>query len=145
MSPLYPTRACGFRHTPAPVRTQHSELSEFLSEWTFIHTPGHTPGYTSLFRNADRVLIAGDAVWTTKPESFFDAAIAQPPEMRGPPAYLTPDRGAAIQSIRKLTELDPAILATGRGKPLLGGVSGRLRGLASEPDTSTTGVRQKSA
>jgi hypothetical protein len=39
--------------------------------------------------------------------------------MRGPPAYLPPDRSAAIQSIRKLTELDPAILATGRGKPLL--------------------------
>jgi glyoxylase-like metal-dependent hydrolase (beta-lactamase superfamily II) len=30
--------------------------------WTWIPTPGHTAGHVSLFRAADRVLIAGDAI-----------------------------------------------------------------------------------
>ena len=35
-------------------------------EWKYIHTPGHTPGHVSLFREKDKVLIAGDAFVTTK-------------------------------------------------------------------------------
>src|SRR5206468_1210370 len=40
-----------------------------LDEWKYIHTPGHSPGHISLFRECDKVLIAGDAIVTTKSES----------------------------------------------------------------------------
>jgi len=29
--------------------------------WRWLHTPGHTAGHVSLFREGDRVLLAGDA------------------------------------------------------------------------------------
>ena len=37
-----------------------------LPDWQVIPTPGHTPGHLALFREADRALIAGDAVWAWK-------------------------------------------------------------------------------
>ena len=33
--------------------------------WRWIHTPGHSVGHISLWREADRALIAGDAIVTT--------------------------------------------------------------------------------
>ena len=62
--------------------------------WRWIHTPGHTPGHISLWRAADRTLIAGDAVITTRQESAF-AVLTQAPELHGPPMYYTPDWAAA--------------------------------------------------
>jgi glyoxylase-like metal-dependent hydrolase (beta-lactamase superfamily II) len=85
-----------------------------------MHTPGHTPGHVSFFRPQDRTLIAGDAFCTTKPESFFEAALAQQPELHGPPAYFTQDWGQARQSIQRLAGLEPLIVAPGHGKPLAG-------------------------
>ena len=37
--------------------------------WRWLHTPGHSPGHVSLWRESDRVLIAGDAFVATKSES----------------------------------------------------------------------------
>lgn len=91
-----------------------------MPEWQVIHTPGHTPGHVSLFRPTDRTLLVGDAFCTTKPESFFDAAVMQPPELHGPPAYFTSDFAAAARSIRRLAALQPTVLAPGHGKPLAG-------------------------
>jgi glyoxylase-like metal-dependent hydrolase (beta-lactamase superfamily II) len=91
-----------------------------LNEWRVIHTPGHTPGHVSLFRPADRALIVGDAFCTTKPESFFDAAICEPPELHGPPAYFTSDWASAQRSVRRLVSLRPDILIPGHGRPLAG-------------------------
>jgi glyoxylase-like metal-dependent hydrolase (beta-lactamase superfamily II) len=88
-------------------------------EWRWIHTPGHTDGHISLFRDADRVLIAGDAFVTTKQESFLAVAM-QTPELHGPPAYFTTDWDAARDSVRRLAELRPARVGTGHGKPLAG-------------------------
>ena len=85
-----------------------------------MHTPGHTPGHVSLFRPSDRTLLVGDAFCTTKPESFFEAAIAQNPELHGPPSYFTSDWDAARISVQQLASLEPNILAPGHGKPLAG-------------------------
>jgi glyoxylase-like metal-dependent hydrolase (beta-lactamase superfamily II) len=82
--------------------------------WRYIFTPGHTAGHISLFREQDRVLIAGDAVVTTKQESAL-AVIAQREELHGPPAYYTQDWKAAADSVRKLAALEPEVLATGHG------------------------------
>jgi glyoxylase-like metal-dependent hydrolase (beta-lactamase superfamily II) len=87
--------------------------------WRWIHTPGHTAGHVSFFRDSDRLLIAGDAVVTTKQESAI-AVLTQRPELHGPPMYYTQDWGAARASAAALAALDPAILATGHGPPMRG-------------------------
>ena len=117
LSPLYP-------RGPIDLSDRLCEYSDTsfspMPGWTVIHTPGHTPGHVSFFREADRCLIVGDAFCTTKPESFFDAAITQQPELHGPPAYFTSDWNAARESVQRLAEMEPAIVAPGHGQPLRG-------------------------
>jgi glyoxylase-like metal-dependent hydrolase (beta-lactamase superfamily II) len=90
-----------------------------LPSWRWIHTPGHTPGHISLFRDEDRVLIAGDAFVTTRQESVFSVA-TQRVELNGPPRYYTSDWEAAKLSVQRLADLEPAVFATGHGLPLSG-------------------------
>ena len=90
-----------------------------LPEWEVIETPGHTPGHISLFRENDRVLIAGDAFVTTKQESAY-YALSQKKKLSGPPKYFTPDWEAAEASVRRLSALQPRTAATGHGKPMYG-------------------------
>jgi glyoxylase-like metal-dependent hydrolase (beta-lactamase superfamily II) len=118
LSPMYPR---GPIDLGARLRLFSSggELNE-LPNWQVIHSPGHTPGHVSFFRPADNTLLVGDAFCTTKPESFFDAAVSQPPELHGPPAYFTSDPAQAAQSIRALSALRPRVLAPGHGRPLAG-------------------------
>lgn len=87
--------------------------------WRWFETPGHSPGHVSLFRSRDRVLIAGDAVVTTKQESML-AAITQRPEMHGPPRYFTADWQRARDSVNRIALLEPEVLATGHGRPMRG-------------------------
>lgn len=76
-------------------------------------------------------LLPADAFCTTKQESFFDAAIAQPPELHGPPAYFTWDWDLARESVQFLATLDPLVIAPGHGKPITGVNTGKaLRELA---------------
>jgi len=91
-----------------------------VAGWEIIPTPGHTPGHISLFRSSDMALLVGDAFCTTKPESFFEVALAQLPELHGPPAYFTADPQQAARSIRLLANLHPRIIAPGHGRPLAG-------------------------
>ena len=103
-----------------------------LPGWEVLHTPGHTPGHCSLYQASDRTLLVGDAFCTTKPESFFEAAVAQAPELHGPPSYFTSDWAAAQESVEKLSSLDVAVVAPGHGKPLAGADLGaELRQLAA--------------
>ena len=99
--------------------TEGAEL-EVMPGWTLLHTPGHTPGHVSFYREEDGTLLVGDAFCTTKPESFFEAALAQHVELHGPPAYFTSDWDAAKASVRKLAALEPRVVAPGHGKPLTG-------------------------
>jgi glyoxylase-like metal-dependent hydrolase (beta-lactamase superfamily II) len=90
-----------------------------LGEWKYIHTPGHAPGHISLFREADKVLIAGDAVVTTKAESAL-YALSYMKELSGPPKYFTCNWASAKISVLKLAALDPEVIATGHGAPMRG-------------------------
>jgi hypothetical protein len=101
-----------------------------MDGWRWVHTPGHTAGHVSFFRDADRALIAGDAVVTTKQESAL-AVLAQRPELHGPPMYFTQDWAASATSARTLAELDPQLVATGHGPPMRGAAAAAaLRDLA---------------
>jgi glyoxylase-like metal-dependent hydrolase (beta-lactamase superfamily II) len=90
-----------------------------LHGWRWLHTPGHTGGHVSLFRDDDRVLIAGDAFVTVQQESLY-AVARQKDEVHGPPAYFTPDWVAARASVELLAGLEPQLAATGHGTPMTG-------------------------
>ncbi|WP_041671052.1 MBL fold metallo-hydrolase [Cereibacter sphaeroides] len=116
-APLYPTG-------PADVGARLSDLPADgtvpgLSGWRWIATPGHAPGHVSLWRAADRVLLAGDAVVTVRQEEAY-AVARQRPELHGPPAYFTPDWEEARASARRLAALAPEVLLSGHGVPLGG-------------------------
>ncbi|HET9086111.1 MAG TPA: MBL fold metallo-hydrolase [Acidobacteriaceae bacterium] len=135
LSPLYPRGPVNLgtrlRRLPA-TEFDPSTLPE-LPGWEILHTPGHTPGHVSFFRRQDKTLLVGDAFCTTRPESFFDAAVVQQPELHGPPSYFTSDWSAARQSVQLLAGLDPAIIAPGHGRPLAGEtVADALRKLAKD-------------
>lgn len=121
LSPIYPRGPVdlGNRLRLFSATGDGEEIGE-LPGWQVLHTPGHTPGHVSFFRPSDLMLIVGDAFCTTKPESFFDAAITQPAELHGPPAYFTADPRQAARSIRRLAALHPRVLAPGHGRPLAG-------------------------
>lgn len=90
-----------------------------LPGWRWIFTPGHTDGHVAFWREADGVLIAGDAFVTTNQESAF-AAVLQEPVLQGPPAYFTTDWIAAEKSVQALAALEPEIVVTGHGRAMRG-------------------------
>ncbi|THU35865.1 MBL fold metallo-hydrolase [Niastella caeni] len=91
----------------------------FLPDWKYIHTPGHSPGHISLFRKRDKVLLAGDAVVTTRQESVW-SVMMQTRVLTGPPRYFTCDWKAAARSVKALAALEPETVATGHGQPMKG-------------------------
>lgn len=117
VAPMYPNKAIdlGSRIQPLPEDGSVPGLSEF--KW--LPTPGHSPGHISLFRERDRVLVAGDAVITVKQESAL-AVIGQEKELHGPPMYFTPDWDLARESVRRLSSLNPGVLITGHGVSMRG-------------------------
>jgi glyoxylase-like metal-dependent hydrolase (beta-lactamase superfamily II) len=117
LSPLYPTRPVNVGARLKPLRDDHSVPG--MPCWKWLHTPGHSPGHVSLWREADRFLIVGDAFVTTKQESVY-SAVTQAPEMHGPPMYFTPDWTSARQSVRRLAALAPETVVTGHGQAMRG-------------------------
>jgi glyoxylase-like metal-dependent hydrolase (beta-lactamase superfamily II) len=117
LSPLFPT-------SPVDVSAHLRDLPPdasvpFMPGFRWIHTPGHAPGHVSLWRERDRLLIAGDAVITTAQESAY-ASVTQAPEMHGPPMYFTPDWIAARMSVRAIDALSPETVITGHGAAMRG-------------------------
>jgi glyoxylase-like metal-dependent hydrolase (beta-lactamase superfamily II) len=90
-----------------------------LSGWNWLHTPGHTPGHISLFREADRLLIAGDAIVSVKQESLW-SVLLQDKQLHGPPAYFTTNWQEAHRSVQQIRHLEPKMAVTGHGHVLSG-------------------------
>ena len=120
LSPLYPKDPIDLSAHLRALPLGAGESVAVLDGWQVLHTPGHTPGHVSFFRTVDRTLIVGDAFCSTKPESFFEAAVVQQAELHGPPAYFTSDWAAARVSVMKLAALEPRTVALGHGRPLSG-------------------------
>lgn len=117
LSPLFP-------RGPVDVSERLQMLAEDglvpgMPGWRWLHTPGHTPGHVSLWNEERRLLVAGDAFITTRQESAY-AALAQVPEMHGPPMYFTQNWEQARASVEKLAALEPEIVITGHGRAMQG-------------------------
>ena len=80
-----------------------------------IHTPGHTPGSISLFSAEKKLLIVGDMLNNRHRDII-------------PPARLiSSDFPQAIDSVKRLAQLDFDTLFCGHGRPIVGGASDRVR------------------
>ncbi len=132
LSPLFP-------RSPVDVKARLRPLPEDgsvpeMPGWRWVHTPGHSVGQVSLWREADRSLIAGDAFVTTAQESAYAAAV-QEPELHGPPKYFTHDWQAARASVARLAALEPELVITGHGRAMRGpAMREALRTLARDFD-----------
>jgi glyoxylase-like metal-dependent hydrolase (beta-lactamase superfamily II) len=93
------------------------EMPAQISDWECIYTPGHTPGHVALFRRGDGALIAGDAVTTMNLDSLFGTLLRRP-ELCRPPVPATTNWQLAHESVRKLAELRPSLIAAGHGPPM---------------------------
>jgi glyoxylase-like metal-dependent hydrolase (beta-lactamase superfamily II) len=146
LAPIYPRGPIdlGSRLRALPFGEMSPIEVPDLPGWQILHTPGHTPGHVSFFRPEDKTLMVGDAFCTTKPESFFEAALAQQVEIHGPPAYFTSDWESARKSVQRLAELRPAVVAPGHGKPLGGrDVAEALRALAANFDRLAVPAKER--
>ena len=70
------------------------EVLPYCGGLVVINTPGHTPGHISLYHQASKTLIAGDAL------TVVDT------HLRGPDPHATLDMGMAIDSLHRLAEYD---------------------------------------
>ncbi|CAN5752948.1 MBL fold metallo-hydrolase [soil metagenome] len=116
MSRAFPRGATNVTNYLVPVS---DDPLPFAAEWQVLHTPGHTAGHVSLWREKDRVLIAGDALATMNQESWT-TTITMPRELRWPPAPMTTDWDAATASIQRLAALRPHTVVAGHGLPIVG-------------------------
>ena len=88
--------------------------------WRWLHTPGHTPGHVSLLRESDGVLLAGDALATMDLDSW-SAYLTRRRGFNRPSPPFTCDWATTRDSIGKLADLRPAVVAAGHGLPISGG------------------------
>lgn len=90
-----------------------------LPGWRWLATPGHTPGHVSLYRADDGVLLAGDAFATMDLDSWT-AYLTRERRFSRPSPPFTYDWETTYQSIQKLTDLKPKVVAAGHGLPIAG-------------------------
>ena len=103
-----------------------------VTGWRWIRTPGHTPGHICLWRPADRVLLAGDALATVDADSY-SGMLSHRQKISRPATPVTPDWGAAERSVKEMTSLRPRVLAPGHGEPMSGpAVAGELETFAED-------------
>jgi glyoxylase-like metal-dependent hydrolase (beta-lactamase superfamily II) len=116
-SPMFPDGPFDVRPWLQPLPNDNTVPG--MPAWRWIHTAGHAPGHVSLWREADRSIIVGDAFITTRQESAY-AVATQKAEMHGPPMYYTPDWTNARRSVEELARLDPDLVVTGHGHAMQG-------------------------
>lgn len=82
-----------------------------VAGFTVLETPGHSAGHVVFWRESDRVLIAGDVVNTMNPFTMKRG-------LREPLDKFTPDPAQNRRSIKRIAELEPALLLVGHGPPV---------------------------
>lgn len=82
-----------------------------VADFTVLGTPGHTPGHLAFWRERDRVLIIGDMLFHRNPVTGR-LGLAEPYR------WLAWDHGLNRAALRKLRDLNPAVICFGHGPPL---------------------------
>ena len=81
-------------------------LPEVMAGLQVVFTPGHAKGHLAFWQPQKRVVFCGDTIFRL-------------PHLRLPFTLLTPDMPENIRSIRRIADLEPAIVCFGHGKPLM--------------------------
>ncbi|HEV2999641.1 MAG TPA: MBL fold metallo-hydrolase [Solirubrobacteraceae bacterium] len=111
-SPLKPLLDRGRSFAPLDVARELREGDD-VAGFRVLDVPGHSPGHIALWRESDRVLVAGD-VWFNLSLLTFRYGLRQPP---GP---FTVDPPRNRDSMRRLAALEPSIACFGHGPPVTG-------------------------
>lgn len=109
-----------FQPTPVDELLQDGTRLDLAGGVRVIFTPGHTPGHICLYHERSRTLIAGDAL------------TADDRRLMGPNVGATPDMPMAVQSVRKLAELDVDTIVCYHGGVVREDAGGQLRRVAEE-------------
>ena len=91
------------------------EDNDMIDNYRIIHTPGHTLGSIALYNSDNGVILVGDTI-------TYDGK-----KVGGPPSFLINDPDALKESIKKISDLDPKIMLSGHGKPLLENASEMIK------------------
>ena len=91
----------------------------FLPNWRWLHVPGHAPGQLAFFREADRVLLGGDAFATCHHDSV-PAVLLGKPEISCAGTPFNYDWPATHQSVQTLAALAPKAIGCGHGPVIIG-------------------------
>ena len=111
--PDHPLNALFFKTMAGPGRKVDRLLREGdeLAGFRVLHVPGHSVGHVALWRESDRVLVAGDVLNSQDPLTGL-------PGLREPKTFFTPDPAQNRRSARRLGELEPALVLLGHGPPV---------------------------
>ena len=102
-----------------PAPPELFEVIPSLAGWRWLHTPGHSPGHISLFRESDATLISGDALATESMDSLR-ALLKKKQAISAGPIAFNCDWHSTLESIHRLAELQPRVIAAGHGIPMSG-------------------------
>jgi hydroxyacylglutathione hydrolase len=87
---------------------RHLHEGDEVAGFTVIDVPGHSAGHIALWREPDRVLIAGDVLNSMN-------LITAIPGLHEPPAIFTPDPVRNRESIKRIAALEPRVACFGHG------------------------------
>lgn len=115
-----------------------------MPDWVAVPAPGHTPGHVAFWRSRDGVLLTGDAVVTVNLNSMRGVLLGSP-DLSGPPRYTTWNWKTSMETVSRLAELGPRLLAPGHGQPLAMGVVPRLRAVTAKEQAQRPALRRRIA
>jgi glyoxylase-like metal-dependent hydrolase (beta-lactamase superfamily II) len=107
-----------YKPLPVDEAVQDGHVLEKSAGAVVVATPGHTPGHMSLYLPRTKTLIAGDALTS-------DSGA-----LNGPLERATPDMGLAMESVRKLAELDVESIVCYHGGLVVDDALGQLKRVA---------------
>jgi glyoxylase-like metal-dependent hydrolase (beta-lactamase superfamily II) len=84
------------------------EDGDEVAGFRVVHAPGHARGEVIFFRESDRVAICGDVIRNISYATALQG-------IREPPELFTYDPAENRRSIRRLAELEPALILPGHG------------------------------
>jgi glyoxylase-like metal-dependent hydrolase (beta-lactamase superfamily II) len=102
---------------PVEVDRVVADGEELAGGAKVVHVPGHTPGSIAILLPGAGVLFAGDTI----------ASVESRPIL-GP---FNIDRALAVESVRKLAQLDFDVACFGHGPPIVGGARERIAAMAA--------------
>jgi hydroxyacylglutathione hydrolase len=108
--PDHPMARISYRFFTGPGHPVDRKLVEGdeVGGFEVLHTPGHSAGHIALWRESDRVLIAGDVFNSANPLTGI-------PGLRLPYDFWTPDPAENRRSAKRLGELRPELVLVGHG------------------------------